>query len=60
MPANGDGSPGDLVLDPTCGSGTTAYVANSGAVIWITINTSQVRLLWRASDVRALSVLHPG
>src|SRR4030065_741785 len=32
--------PGDLVLDPTCGSGTTAYVAAQGGRRWITIDTS--------------------
>lgn len=35
-------SPGDLVLDPTCGSGTTAYVAEQWARRWITIDTSRV------------------
>lgn len=34
--------PGDLVLDPTCGSGTTAYVAESWGRRWITIDTSRV------------------
>ena len=34
--------PGDLVLDPTCGSGTTAYVAESRGRRWITIDTSRV------------------
>lgn len=34
--------PGDLVLDPTCGSGTTAYVAEQWARRWITIDTSRV------------------
>lgn len=36
--------PGDLVLDPTCGSGTTAYVAEQWARRWITIDTSRVAL----------------
>ena len=34
--------PGDLVLDPTCGSGTTAYVAEDWGRRWITIDTSRV------------------
>ncbi|MGH3974265.1 MAG: DNA methyltransferase [Pseudonocardiaceae bacterium] len=45
--------PGDLVLDPTCGSGTTAYVAEQWGRRWITIDTSRVaialarqRLMW--------------
>ena len=36
--------PGDLVLDPTCGSGTTAYVAEHWGRRWITIDTSRVAL----------------
>jgi adenine-specific DNA-methyltransferase len=36
--------PGDLVLDPTCGSGTTAYVAEQRGRRWITIDTSRVAL----------------
>jgi adenine-specific DNA-methyltransferase len=36
--------PGDLVLDPTCGSGTTAYVAEQWGRRWITIDTSRVPL----------------
>ncbi len=36
--------PGDLVLDPTCGSGTTAYVAERWGRRWITIDTSRVPL----------------
>jgi len=36
--------PGDLVLDPTCGAGTTAYVAEQWARRWITIDTSRVAL----------------
>ena len=49
--------PGDLVLDPTCGSGTTAYVAEQWGRRWITIDTSRVavalarqRLLTAAFD----------
>ena len=36
--------PGDLVLDPTCGSGTTAYVAEQRGRRWITVDTSRVAL----------------
>jgi len=36
--------PGDLVLDPTCGSGTTAYVAEQWGRRWITCDTSRVAL----------------
>jgi adenine-specific DNA-methyltransferase len=36
--------PGDLVLDPTCGSGTTAYVGEQWGRRWITIDTSRVAL----------------
>ena len=36
--------PGDLVLDPTCGSGTAAYVAEQWGRRWITIDTSRVAL----------------
>ncbi|MFF3667224.1 site-specific DNA-methyltransferase [Microtetraspora malaysiensis] len=36
--------PGDLVLDPTCGSGTTAYVAENLGRRWITVDTSRVAL----------------
>ena len=51
--------PGDLVLDPTCGSGTTAYVAEQRGRRWITIDTSRValalarsRLILAAKQVR--------
>ncbi len=37
-------APGDLVVDPTCGSGTTAYVAEQWGRRWITIDTSRVPL----------------
>jgi adenine-specific DNA-methyltransferase len=37
-------APGDLVLDPTCGSGTTAFVAESWGRRWITVDTSRVPL----------------
>ncbi len=36
--------PGDLVLDPTCGSGTTAYVAEQWGRRWVTMDTSRVPL----------------
>ena len=36
--------PGDLVLDPTCGSGTTAYTSEQWGRRWITIDTSRVAL----------------
>jgi len=36
--------PGDLVLDPTCGSGTTAFVSEEWGRRWITIDTSRVAL----------------
>lgn len=36
--------PGDLVLDPTCGSGTTAYVAEQWGRRWITVDTSRIAL----------------
>jgi adenine-specific DNA-methyltransferase len=36
--------PGDLVLDPTCGSGTTAYVAEQWGRRWITVDTSRVAI----------------
>ncbi|WP_431066228.1 site-specific DNA-methyltransferase [Methylotuvimicrobium sp.] len=35
---------GDLILDPTCGSGTTAYVAEQWGRRWITMDTSRVAL----------------
>ena len=37
--------PGDLVFDPTCGSGTTAYVAEQWGRRWITCDTSRVSLM---------------
>ncbi len=36
--------PGDLVIDPTCGSGTTAYVAEQWGRRWITMDTSRVSI----------------
>ena len=53
--------PGDLVLDPTCGSGTTAYVAEQWGRRWITIDTSRVALppgCPRPHHGRPLSLLH--
>jgi adenine-specific DNA-methyltransferase len=50
--------PGDLVLDPTCGSGTTAYAAELWGRRWITSDTSRVALaLARAHHGRALPLL---
>ena len=43
--------PGDLVLDPTCGSGTTAYVAEQWGRRWITMDTSRVALALARSRV---------
>ena len=37
-------NPGDLILDPTCGSGTSAYVAEQWGCRWITIDTSRVAI----------------
>jgi adenine-specific DNA-methyltransferase len=37
-------NPGDIVLDPTCGSGTSAYVSEQWGRRWITIDTSRVSL----------------
>ena len=49
--------PGDLILDPTCGSGTTALVAEQWGRRWITIDTSRVALaLTRA---RIMGSRHP-
>jgi adenine-specific DNA-methyltransferase len=43
--------PGDLVLDPTCGSGTTAYVSEQWGRRWITIDTSRVALALARSRI---------
>ena len=43
--------PGDLVLDPTCGGGTTAYVAEQWGRRWITIDTSRVALALARSRI---------
>ena len=60
-------SPGDLVLDPTCGSGTTAYVAEKWGRRWITCDTSRVavtlakqRLMTAGFDYFALRYQHEG
>jgi adenine-specific DNA-methyltransferase len=45
--------PGDLVIDPTCGSGTTAYVAEQWGRRWITVDTSRVALALARTRVMA-------
>ncbi len=59
--------PGDLVLDPTCGSGTTAFVAEKWGRRWITADTSRVavtlakqRLMTASYDYYALRYPHEG
>ena len=59
--------PGDLVLDPTCGSGTTAFVAEKWGRRWITCDTSRVavtlakqRLMTSSYDYFALRYPHEG
>lgn len=49
--------PGDLVLDPTCGSGTSAYVAEQWGRRWITIDTSRVALA--LARTRLMSARYP-
>lgn len=49
--------PGDLVLDPTCGSGTTAYVAEQWGRRWITIDTSRIAL--NIAKKRIMSAIYP-
>lgn len=49
--------PGDLVLDPTCGSGTTAFVAEQWGRRWITIDTSRVALA--LAKTRLMSARYP-
>ena len=49
--------PGDLVLDPTCGSGTTAYVAEQWGRRWITIDTSRVAIA--LARTRLISARYP-
>lgn len=59
--------PGDLVFDPTCGSGTTAFVAEKWGRRWITCDTSRVaitlakqRLMTASFDYFALRYPHEG
>ncbi|MDY0070947.1 MAG: site-specific DNA-methyltransferase [Porticoccaceae bacterium] len=59
--------PGDLVLDPTCGSGTTAFVAEKWGRRWITCDTSRVavtlakqRLMTSSYDYYELKYPHEG
>jgi len=49
--------PGDLVLDPTCGGGTTAYVAEQWGRRWITTDTSRVALA--LARTRLMSARYP-
>ena len=49
--------PGDLVLDPTCGSGTTSYVAEQWGRRWITVDTSRVALA--LSRARVMGARYP-
>ena len=49
--------PGDLVLDPTCGSGSTAYVAEQWGRRWITVDTSRVALA--LARTRLMSARYP-
>ena len=49
--------PGDLVVDPTCGSGTTAYVAEQWGRRWITMDTSRVALA--LARTRLMSARYP-
>ena len=49
--------PGDLILDPTCGAGTTAYVAEQWGRRWITIDTSRVALA--LARTRLMSARYP-
>ena len=49
--------PGDLILDPTCGSGTTAYVSEQWGRRWITIDTSRVALA--LARARIMGALYP-
>ena len=49
--------PGDLVLDPTCGSGTTAYVAEQWGRRWVAIDTSRVALA--LARIRIMGARYP-
>ena len=48
--------PGDLVLDPTCGSGTTAYVAEQWGRRWIMVDTSRVALALARARIMARDI----
>lgn len=49
--------PGDLVLDPTCGSGTTAFVAEQWGRRWITIDTSRIAI--HIAKTRIMTAVFP-
>jgi len=49
--------PGDLILDPTCGSGTTAYVAEQWGRRWITVDTSRIAL--NIAKQRLMTAVYP-
>ena len=49
--------PGDLVIDPTCGSGTTAHVAEEWGRRWITVDTSRVAIA--LARTRMMSAKYP-
>jgi len=49
--------PGDLVLDPTCGSGSSAYVAEQWGRRWITIDTSRIAL--NIAKTRLMTAVFP-
>lgn len=49
--------PGDLVLDPTCGAGTTAFVSEQWGRRWVTVDTSRVALT--LARARLMSALYP-
>jgi Adenine specific DNA methylase Mod len=49
--------PGDLVLDPTCGSGTTAFVAEQWGRRWITTDTSRIAL--NIAKTRLMTAVYP-
>lgn len=49
--------PGDLVLDPTCGSGTTAFVAEQFGRRWITVDTSRIAL--NIAKQRLMAAVYP-
>lgn len=49
--------PGDLVFDPTCGSGTTAYVSEQWGRRWITVDTSRIAL--NIAKQRLMTAVYP-